>query len=272
MTDAPASRRPPTQDDITLLAKALADHGVEYVLIGGAAMALHGFPRMTKDLDLFLPVDPENNRRLLQALASVPNSGGALAALRPQYMDEGYSTSFEGDIAIDLLYVAADKVYEDLRPHIKRVQFNGVSVATLDVDGMLVSKRTTRDEDTSDRLKLERLRNALFDKEFQRRLAAVPELLKDRAPAVRAFAEAAAAAIAAAGTVNWKDIEMNVIAFAIESGLTGDQIAEALCRHSPGAVLPGRQAALREAARGAAEAASSRNRTPNPRRDRESGR
>jgi predicted nucleotidyltransferase len=53
-------RRPPTDGDITLLAKALRDHGAEYVIIGGAAMALHGFPRMTRDIDLFLPVDPQN--------------------------------------------------------------------------------------------------------------------------------------------------------------------------------------------------------------------
>jgi uncharacterized nucleotidyltransferase DUF6036 len=254
--DAAAFRRAPTQDDLTALAKALGEHHVEYVLIGGAAMALHGFPRMTKDIDLLLPVDPENNRRLLGALASVPNSQGALASLRPQYMDQGYSTSFEADIAIDLLYVAASKAFGQLRDHIKRVEFNGVTVATLDVDGMLISKRTTRAEDIPDRLKLERLRNALFDQERQRRVSAVPELASDPSPAVRAFAEAAAAGIAAAGAgaVKWKEIEVNVIAFAIEDGLASDQIAEALCKHSPGAVFPGRQAAIRQAAQAAAGA------------------
>ena len=165
-------RRPPTPGDVSLLAKSLHDNGVEYVMIGGAAMALHGFPRMTKDIDLFLPVDAENNRRLLKALKAVPNSKVALAQLRPQYMDQGYSTAFEGDIAIDLLYVAADKTYGDLRQHIQRIDLNGVPVSTLDVDGMLISKRTTRESDVADRLRLERLKNALSGVERKRREAA----------------------------------------------------------------------------------------------------
>ena len=37
----------------------------------------------------------------------------------------------------------------------------GVPVVTLDVDGMLLTKKTTRETDIPDRLKLERLRNAL---------------------------------------------------------------------------------------------------------------
>jgi hypothetical protein len=54
--------RQPNQSDLLGLAQALAAFDVEYVVIGGAAMALHGFARMTKDIDLLLPVDPANNR------------------------------------------------------------------------------------------------------------------------------------------------------------------------------------------------------------------
>jgi hypothetical protein len=59
--------RQPDQSDLLALAKVLANFDVEYVVIGGAAMALHGFARMTKDIDLLLPVDPANNARLLRA-------------------------------------------------------------------------------------------------------------------------------------------------------------------------------------------------------------
>ncbi len=56
--------RQPNPSDLLTLTKVLADFDVEYVVIGGAAMALHGFERMTKDIDLLLPVDPANNARL----------------------------------------------------------------------------------------------------------------------------------------------------------------------------------------------------------------
>ncbi|WP_202967506.1 nucleotidyl transferase AbiEii/AbiGii toxin family protein [Caenimonas sp. SL110] len=236
---------------MALLAQALAEHGVEYVLIGGTAMALHGFPRMTKDIDLFLPVDADNNRRLLAALQAIPNSSAAIASLRPEFMDQGYSTAFEGDIAIDLLYVAASKVFDDLRAHIKHVQFNGVVVSTLDIDGMLISKQTSRETDVPDRLKLERLRSALFEAEKQRRIANLPDLVLHKSPSVRLFARIAFASMNSAdpSRVNWKEVEARVVDAAMtEPGMTHAEVANALCDLSPGAVFPSRQAAIRKAA------------------------
>lgn len=130
-------------------------------MIGDAAMALHGFARMTKDIDLLLPVDPANNSRLLKALESMPQNVEALAQLRPEWMDKGHSTALEGEICIDLLFVAASKSFEELRQHIQTVVLNGIPLVTLDVDGMLHTKRTTRASDIPDRLKLERLKNAM---------------------------------------------------------------------------------------------------------------
>lgn len=153
--------RQPNQSDLLRLAQALAAFEVEYVVIGGAAMALHGFARMTKDIDLLLPVDPANNSRLLRALESMPQNAEALAQLQPEWMDKGHSTALEGEIYIDLLYVAASKSFEELRQHIQTVVLHGIPLVTLDVDGMLHTKRTTRASDIPDRLKLERLKNAL---------------------------------------------------------------------------------------------------------------
>jgi hypothetical protein len=158
MTD----RRSPNETDILTLAKALSSFQVEYVLIGGAAMALHGFPRMTKDIDLLLPVDSANNARLLHALATIEDNKEALEKLKPEWLDQGYSTALEGgEISIDLLYVAASLPFDKLRQHVKSIVLNGISVVTLDVDGMLLTKKTDREEDIPDRLKLGRLKQAM---------------------------------------------------------------------------------------------------------------
>jgi hypothetical protein len=155
------SPRQPDANDLVLLSQALASFGVEYALIGGTAMAVHGFSRATKDIDLLLPVNADNNERLLQALASIPGNAQAMLALRREWMDKGHSTALEGEIFVDLLYVAAGQSFESLKSHIQTVVFNGVPVVTLDVDGMLLTKKTSRESDIPDRLKLERLRNAL---------------------------------------------------------------------------------------------------------------
>jgi hypothetical protein len=152
--------RPPNENDILALAQALADAQVEYAVIGGAAMALHGFARMTKDIDLLLPVSPSNNVRLLQALESMPATRGAVGDLRSEWMDQGFSTALESEIYVDLLYVAASASFEELSQHIQTIMYQGVPVVTLDVDGLLITKRTTRESDVPDRIRLERLRNA----------------------------------------------------------------------------------------------------------------
>ena len=46
----------------------LNDHSVRYLVVGGYAVALHGHPRYTKDLDVWAEADSENIERLLSAL------------------------------------------------------------------------------------------------------------------------------------------------------------------------------------------------------------
>ena len=43
--------------------------GVEYLVVGGYAMALHGRPRYTGDLDIWIRRSPENAQRLMFALS-----------------------------------------------------------------------------------------------------------------------------------------------------------------------------------------------------------
>ncbi|NJD39396.1 MAG: hypothetical protein FIA89_13895 [Geobacter sp.] len=50
---------------------ALEKFGVEYVLIGGYAVIIHGFPRFTEDMDLFVRLEQDNIARLRHALDDV---------------------------------------------------------------------------------------------------------------------------------------------------------------------------------------------------------
>ncbi|TAG25865.1 MAG: hypothetical protein EAZ37_11300 [Burkholderiales bacterium] len=134
-------------------------------MIGGMAVGLHGFVRATKDIDLLLPVNAHNNRLLMTALEQlVGSSSPALQQLRLDWMDKGHSTALEDRLAIDLLYVAADQSFEQLQQHIIRVSVGDAQISVLNVDGLIKTKLTSRDSDTADRIKLERLRNALQKK------------------------------------------------------------------------------------------------------------
>ena len=55
--------------DFKELLELLNSHEVEYIIVGGFALALHGAPRFTGDLDVFLKADPENAKRVVAALS-----------------------------------------------------------------------------------------------------------------------------------------------------------------------------------------------------------
>lgn len=72
-------------DLIDLLAE-FVDTGVEYLLVGGQALALHGHPRFTKDADVWLRDSPDNIERAQRALVrfgAPENVVEALATAEP---------------------------------------------------------------------------------------------------------------------------------------------------------------------------------------------
>jgi len=51
--------------------RALEEHKVRYLLVGGLAMNLHGVPRMTMDIDLVIALDRKNLEGFIDAAASL---------------------------------------------------------------------------------------------------------------------------------------------------------------------------------------------------------
>ena len=70
MTHAPLPRYANRMDreEVMRVLRAFEVAGLEYVLIGAAAMAFHGLVRTTEDLDLFIRATPENIEKLRTAL------------------------------------------------------------------------------------------------------------------------------------------------------------------------------------------------------------
>ena len=54
--------------DLRAFIELLNSHGVDYIVVGAHAMAYHGCPRYTGDIDLFLRVSAENAERVEGAI------------------------------------------------------------------------------------------------------------------------------------------------------------------------------------------------------------
>jgi hypothetical protein len=59
------------RDEVMRVLRAFESAGLEYVLIGAAAMGFQGLVRATEDLDLFIRATPENIEKLRAALRAV---------------------------------------------------------------------------------------------------------------------------------------------------------------------------------------------------------
>ena len=58
------------QGDFKDLLASFNDAGVEYLIVGGYALAFHGAPRFTGDMDIFIRPTADNAERILTALAA----------------------------------------------------------------------------------------------------------------------------------------------------------------------------------------------------------
>lgn len=55
-------------DDFKEFLRLLNDHYVEYIVVGGYAVGVYGYPRATIDLDVWVRSSPENAQRIVSAL------------------------------------------------------------------------------------------------------------------------------------------------------------------------------------------------------------
>ncbi len=128
---------------------ALAEHGVDYVLVGGLAVQTHGHVRTTVDVDVYPRPDRQNLGRLAEALnaldASVLNAGaGELpidASMLPRATLWQFATRHG---AVDVLHDAPGAPpYDELRERALEVELGDLRIAVAGRDDLISMKRAS---------------------------------------------------------------------------------------------------------------------------------
>ena len=135
---------------------AFEKYEVEYVLIGGFAVILYGMPRLTRDIDIFVEMIPQNIEKLRNALHSLfqdPTVEEITLGELEKFPVIRYGTpaGFSIDILSRLGEVAT---YEDLEYEVINIQGIDIKVATPETL-YLLKKDTVRPEDKVDAMFLE---------------------------------------------------------------------------------------------------------------------
>ncbi|MBI4237627.1 MAG: nucleotidyltransferase [Deltaproteobacteria bacterium] len=121
------------------LFRCLNDHGVEYLLIGGMAVIAYGFPRATKDIDIFINPTATNAVHCLEALEALGFGTAALTTAEKLAVTE--VTIFKDLFRLDVLTQV--KGIEFLRAWQQKVFFEveSILIPALSRDDLIASKR-----------------------------------------------------------------------------------------------------------------------------------
>jgi predicted nucleotidyltransferase len=132
----------------TELLKALAAHDVDFVVIGGIAMVLHGSARVTRDLDIAYAPTPANLKALGEALIELRATLRRVSDDLPFVPDHRtlrrtemlcLSTSAGW---IDLLVAPPGApTYRTLRKRAERIDLDGATVLLASLDDLAAMKR-----------------------------------------------------------------------------------------------------------------------------------
>jgi hypothetical protein len=136
--------------DFRDLLALLNEHEVEYLIVGGYALAFHGAPRFTGDIDVFVRPDPENAKRILAALSDFGFQFSNLSVDDFQTPDKVVQLGLP-PVRIDLITSISGVSWEVAQAHREPGVFGDVPVAYIGRDEFVANKRATaRKKDLAD--------------------------------------------------------------------------------------------------------------------------
>lgn len=138
--------------DFLDILRALVEAEAEFLVVGAHAMALHGVPRATGDLDVFLRPTPRNARRIMQALHTF---GAPVAAHGVRQADfETPNTVYQIGLPprrIDLMTSITGVEFEEAWDSRQMVEISGLAVSFMGRDALIRNKKAAgRDKDLVD--------------------------------------------------------------------------------------------------------------------------
>jgi predicted nucleotidyltransferase len=132
-------------DDFRDLLVELHEAGAEFVVLGGHAVAFHGHPRATKDLDVLVRPEPANAARVYRALAAF---GAPLESF--EVTEKDFAT-YDGVLQIglpprriDILNRADGITFDEAIADGASFELDGRRIPVIGLEALLKNKRTAK--------------------------------------------------------------------------------------------------------------------------------
>ena len=138
------------QKDFKELLELFNAHHVEFLIVGGYALALHGFPRYTGDIDILIQPDRENAGRILRALDAFGFGSIGLGeedlTTPGKVIQLGYPP-----VRIDIMTSLSGVSWEDAYSGRVKGNYGDLQIFYIGRDQLILNKKTTaRKKDLAD--------------------------------------------------------------------------------------------------------------------------
>ena len=142
-------------NDYKEMLQCLSGENVKFLLVGAYALAVHGFPRATKDIDFFVWATPENAANLMRALAKfgAPMDGVA----ESDFSSEGVIFQIgNSPRRIDIITTIDGINFDQAYANRTIFTIEGVQIPVISLEDLIANKRASgRKQDLADLEKLE---------------------------------------------------------------------------------------------------------------------
>lgn len=128
----------------------LNENKVRYLVVGGYALAFHGYPRYTKDLDVWVDISPENAQNIVKALSGFGIASIGLIEndfLTPgEFIQLGYPPC-----RIDIITSCDGVDFEECYAARRVINFDTLPIAFIDIENLVRNKAAVgRPQDLAD--------------------------------------------------------------------------------------------------------------------------
>ena len=133
----------------------LLENKVDFLLVGAYAMAAHGFPRATGDLDIFIRPDAKNAKKVYKALADF---GAPMDSITIEDFEKPGTIFQIGVIPrrIDVINEIDGVSYEEAEKDKVIVDIEGLKVPIISKPKLIINKKAAgREQDRLDAIRLE---------------------------------------------------------------------------------------------------------------------
>jgi predicted nucleotidyltransferase len=120
----------------------LNKHNVEYMVVGGYAMAFHGKPRYTGDLDIWIGISEDNAGKLINVIADFGMA--SLGFEKADFLQPGYVSQIGyPPLRIDILNAIDGVGFEEAYKNKQTLEEGDLKIAYIGLNDLLTNKQAS---------------------------------------------------------------------------------------------------------------------------------